>query len=71
MEKYGSKHWLYVWTNYWLQKFTVVSNKITKKLAILLTPIFLHGKKLHHFVLLQLWHKVSSDRLWTPLLYPL
>ena len=34
----------------------IVQNKTTKKFAILLIPIFLHGKYLHRVILLQTWH---------------
>ena len=32
-------------------------NKITKKNVVLLIFIFLHGKNLHHLILLRIWHK--------------
>ena len=35
-------------------------NKIIEKFAVVLISIFLHGRYLHHLVLLQNWHIISQ-----------
>ena len=48
---------------FWLHKFELISIEGIKSpifFAILLISIFLHGKKLHHLILLQIWHIISQ-----------
>ena len=57
-----SRHWWYVWANFWLQKFAVIislRNKLIRKDCSRLS-IFLCWKNVHRLVLLQDQHKIPQ-----------
>ena len=57
-----TRHWLYVWANFWLQEVIVISIrgiKFLEKIEVLLIPIFTHGEKFAPTYTCIYWTQIS------------